>query len=406
MMDRKPPGCSLNNARRLRRFQQASLVVGNAKKSPCLLTGGPNPLAASTRSSLNIRHIPPDQLLAAVRIEMPTIDFQLHILPEHPLRRVANLLCGVINWLANAMRTIFQKASSLYHRENPLPAPTVINSTELERVPQKVSPGKQYYRDLQRACQEGLIVNLNGEEAEAVIFRDQSRFAHFYTELGEYHFRFSSITVDTNRCLSQTASALWGKILASAKASVCAFDAGAGTGFTAFDMYEAGQTSGKPCEIETTGLSPIDPFMPTGRLLQAVTAQEPLYDTDLLEKPFIKRQFIGNFLKLDIDAHLLRGRYSFIHDSMGAVLYLLLGQKEAIIDKVIDMLSPGGIFYMTFLRADLVHILQRPAVKNGCIVGIRAKDNGYEVAIRKCAASGINRVGQIYRTDNLVDLLF
>ncbi len=277
------------------------------------------------------------------------------------------------------------------------PESAIGRSGQADSARMEIIQGSRYRSDLIRACNMGLITDIYGGDPRSVIFRDSTRFAHFRDMvLGEYSFNFYS---DNNRRLGQTASLLWKSILASTTSPATGFDAGAGAGFTAYDMYEAGRMSGRPFRIETTGLSPVDPFIPPSLL----GTERPLYESDLLDSPFIDQQYIGNFLKLDINAHSLTNRYAFINDDLGAVLYLLLNGSGNVFDMVADILAPGGIFHMSFLRTDMLDMLQTSTIPTISLVGLKAEPNGFQLALRKIGSSHSNT--GIFHTEHLTDIL-
>ena len=291
----------------------------------------------------------------------------------------------------------FSTAYSKTLRQIPPAAPRLLFD-----IPKQVCATTQYHQDLRRAIELGFIIDIHGgQEQDAIIFKDSSRFAHFKMVLGSCYFNFYA---DNNRRLNPTASALWENVLKSSDSTAIGFDAGAGAGFTAYDMYKAGKVSGKPFSVETTGLSPIDSFIPPELLDNDPCTQKPIYKSDLLNAPFISHQYIGNFAKLDTASLSLEKKYLFIHDSLGAVLYLLLNGQADILDKVVSMLKPGGVFYMSFLRGDMIEALQRPSIQDGCLVGLKSIVNGFELALRKNSSD--SQTTGIHQTADLAEFLF
>jgi len=144
------------------------------------------------------------------------------------------------------------------------------------------------------------------------------------------------------------------------------FDMGAGAGFATSHMSRIAQAFGIRVIVDLIGLVPFAPRFRWKASLEDI--EERIYGNihyrdillelalnlqykqqdqekgvvDLFSEPFVNHQYIGKFLD---DEVIIKEKYDFMYDSLGAFHYSFAGEFKKTIEKTFSLLSEEGIFF-------------------------------------------------------------
>ncbi|MBF0485934.1 MAG: hypothetical protein HQL16_05420 [Candidatus Omnitrophica bacterium] len=289
---------------------------------------------------------------------------------------------------------VYHKSGHIYLGSLPL-APT-LDPAMAEPAPSDSGEDvtlKKYMADIERARQEGLIVDkLEGHEND--------QYSHL-----------KSLTGYNTRFLAPLAKELWGTLLKGAQGDVEVMELGAGAGVAVSEMSRMAEQFGTKVFIDTVSLAPLPPRLrwsaDSGKILRQALWPEGvpqqnikgliayLHDVPLekilklqnqgsfifetLPEPYVRQQYLQDFAKWEGNGR----KYRFIYDNFGSAYHasMDLERRQEIFEKVFNMLDDDGVFYYEVDEFDDVnnpensYLLKNVRIPEGFVL-LRSEEKG------------------------------